>query len=155
MNLLLFMAPIAVVFLLPATLIMEENVVGTTVALARDDVNIVWYLIFNSALAYFVNLTNFLVTKHTSALTLQVLGNGKGAVAVVVSILFFKNPISVTGLLGYTLTVSGVILYGEAKKRNKISPENPGKRKKLSNWSFTDLSVTNISNIDFLMRKTS
>ena len=72
MNLLLYMAPIAVVFLLPATLFMEENVVGITLALAREDVNIVWLLIFNSSLAYLVNLTNFLVTKHTSALTLQV-----------------------------------------------------------------------------------
>ncbi|KAJ7959693.1 Nucleotide-sugar transporter family protein [Quillaja saponaria] len=119
MNLLLYMAPIAVVFLLPATLIMEDNVVGITLALARDDIKIIWYLLFNSALAYFVNLTNFLVTKHTSALTLQVLGNAKGAVAVVVSILIFRNPVSVTGMLGYTLTVFGVILYSEAKKRSK------------------------------------
>jgi len=72
MNLLLYMAPIAVVVLLPATLYMEENVVGVTIALARQDFRIVWLLLFNSALAYFVNLTNFLVTKHTSALTLQV-----------------------------------------------------------------------------------
>lgn len=72
MNLLLYMAPIAVVFLLPATLFMEENVVGITLALAREDNRIVWLLLFNSSLAYFVNLTNFLVTKHTSALTLQV-----------------------------------------------------------------------------------
>nr|XP_010907993.1 probable sugar phosphate/phosphate translocator At3g11320 isoform X1 [Elaeis guineensis] len=71
MNLLLHMAPIAVIFLLPATLFMEENVVGITIALAREDIRIIWYLLFNSALAYFVNLTNFLVTKHTSALTLQ------------------------------------------------------------------------------------
>ncbi|XP_010262727.1 PREDICTED: probable sugar phosphate/phosphate translocator At3g11320 [Nelumbo nucifera] len=119
MNLLLYMAPIAVLFLLPATLLMEENVVGITLALARDDIRIIWYLLFNSTLAYFVNLTNFLVTKHTSALTLQVLGNAKGAVAVVVSILIFKNPVSVTGMLGYTLTVIGVVLYSEAKKRSK------------------------------------
>ncbi|KAJ9698587.1 hypothetical protein PVL29_007584 [Vitis rotundifolia] len=72
MNLLMYMAPVAVVFLLPAALLMEENVVNITLALARDDVRILWYLIFNSALAYLVNLTNFLVTKHTSALTLQV-----------------------------------------------------------------------------------
>lgn len=52
MNLLLYMAPMAVVFLLPATLIMEENVVGITLALARDDPKIIWYLLFNSALAY-------------------------------------------------------------------------------------------------------
>ncbi|KAK7290103.1 hypothetical protein RIF29_04285 [Crotalaria pallida] len=119
MNLLLYMAPMAVFFLLPASLIMEENVIGITVALARDDVKIIWYLLFNSALAYFVNLTNFLVTKHTSALTLQVLGNAKGAVAVVVSILIFRNPVSVTGMLGYTLTVFGVVLYSETKKRSK------------------------------------
>lgn len=38
-----------------------------------------WALLFlNSFLAYFVNLTNFLVTKHTSALTLQVRGGGFG-----------------------------------------------------------------------------
>ncbi|KAK6943062.1 Sugar phosphate transporter domain, partial [Dillenia turbinata] len=111
MNLLLYMAPIAVVFLLPATLLMEDNVVGITIALARADTKIIWYLLFNSALAYFVNLTNFLVTKHTSALTLQVLGNAKGAIAVVISILIFRNPVSLTGMLGYTLTVIGVVLY--------------------------------------------
>lgn len=33
-------------------------------------------LILNSGMAYFVNLTNFLVTKYTSALTLQVGGEG-------------------------------------------------------------------------------
>ncbi|CAI9772945.1 unnamed protein product [Fraxinus pennsylvanica] len=119
MNLLMYMAPIAVVLLIPTTLLMEENVVGITLALARDDIRIVWLLLFNSALAYFVNLTNFLVTKHTSALTLQVLGNAKGAVAVVISILIFRNPVSVTGMLGYSLTVIGVILYSEAKKRSK------------------------------------
>ncbi|KAM7491954.1 hypothetical protein LguiA_034875 [Lonicera macranthoides] len=119
MNLLLYMAPIAVVLLLPATLYMEENVVGILISLAKEDIRIVWYLLFNSSLAYFVNLTNFLVTKHTSALTLQVLGNAKGAVAVVVSILIFRNPVSVTGMLGYAVTVCGVILYSEAKKRSK------------------------------------
>ncbi|KAL1817020.1 hypothetical protein DCAR_0521438 [Daucus carota subsp. sativus] len=119
MNLLLYMAPVAVIFLLPATLLMEHNVVGITVALARNDVKIIWYLLFNSALAYCVNLTNFLVTKHTSALTLQVLGNAKGAVAVVVSILIFRNPVSVTGMMGYFLTVIGVVLYSEAKKRSR------------------------------------
>ncbi|KAL9238726.1 hypothetical protein vseg_013110 [Gypsophila vaccaria] len=119
MNLLMYMAPIAVVCLIPAALIMENNVIGITIALAREDSKILWYLLFNSSLAYFVNLTNFLVTKHTSALTLQVLGNAKGAVAVVVSILIFRNPVSVTGMLGYCLTIIGVVLYSEAKKRNK------------------------------------
>jgi drug/metabolite transporter (DMT)-like permease len=119
MNLLLYMAPIAVVVLLPATLFLEPNVLGITIALARQDIYILLLLIVNSAMAYFVNLTNFLVTKHTSALTLQVLGNAKGAVAVVVSILLFRNPVSVMGMMGYTLTVIGVVLYSEAKRRCK------------------------------------
>ncbi|KHN01795.1 Putative sugar phosphate/phosphate translocator [Glycine soja] len=119
MNLLMYMAPVAVAFLLPASIIMEEDVIGITISLAREDSSILWLLMFNSALAYFVNLTNFLVTKHTSALTLQVLGNAKGAVAVVISILIFRNPVSVTGMFGYSLTVIGVILYSEAKKRGK------------------------------------
>ncbi|KAE8689606.1 putative sugar phosphate/phosphate translocator [Hibiscus syriacus] len=101
---------------------MEENVFGITLPLARDDVKIIWYLLFNSALAYFVNLTNFLVTKHTSALTLQVLGNAKGAVAVVVSILIFRNPVSVTGMLGYTLSFGG---YSTVKPRNEANETQP------------------------------
>ncbi|XP_066391554.1 probable sugar phosphate/phosphate translocator At3g11320 [Miscanthus floridulus] len=119
MNLLMYMAPIAVLLLVPATIFMEDNVIAITIQLAKKDINIIWYLLFNSSLAYFVNLTNFLVTKHTSALTLQVLGNAKGAVAVVISILIFRNPVSITGMLGYTLTVIGVLLYSEAKKRTK------------------------------------
>ena len=49
----------------------------------------------------------------------QVLGNAKGAVAVVVSILIFRNPVSLIGMLGYSLTVLGVVLYSESKKGNK------------------------------------
>ncbi|KAG5238300.1 sugar phosphate/phosphate translocator [Salix suchowensis] len=94
MNLLMYMAPVAVAVLVPAAYFMEGDVVGTTISLARDDKKFIFYLIFNSSLAYLVNLTNFLVTKHTSALTLQVLGNAKGAVAVVISIFIFRNPVS-------------------------------------------------------------
>eukprot|EP01018_Ginkgo_biloba_P029232 Gb_35221 [translate_table: standard] len=119
MNLLLYMAPIAVLVLLPAALIMEPNVMAVCVALARQDRFMVFLLVLNSAMAYLVNLTNFLVTKHTSALTLQVLGNAKGAVAVVISILLFRNPVSFVGMAGYTLTVIGVVLYGESKRRWK------------------------------------
>ena len=66
-----------------------------------------------------MNLTNFLVTKCTSPLTLQVLGNAKGAVAVVVSIFLFRNPVSPVGMFGYSITIMGVVAYSEAKKRSK------------------------------------
>ncbi|KAI5007544.1 hypothetical protein ZWY2020_052002 [Hordeum vulgare] len=125
MDLLEYMAPVAVVLLVPATLMMEPDALGAAAALAWEDPSFVWMLIGNSSLVYLVNPTNFLVTKHTSPLTLQVrpashgLRNAKGAVAVVVSILIFKNSVTVMGMLGYGVTIAGVVLYGEAKKRSK------------------------------------
>ncbi|XP_062005424.1 UDP-URONIC ACID TRANSPORTER 1 isoform X1 [Rosa rugosa] len=117
MNLLLYMSPIAILVLLPAALIMEPNVVEVTLSLGREHKFMWLLLLVNSVMAYSANLTNFLVTKHTSALTLQVLGNAKGAVAVVISILLFKNPVTVIGIGGYMITVMGVVAYGEAKRR--------------------------------------
>ncbi len=149
-------------------------------------------LVLNSCMAYFTNLTNFLVTKHTSALTLQVcspsllllllpppppgsvslaaspaqltcaqprhlacsyaptraspclsgclaaikrggtgkpaiknwntppscaqvLGNAKGVVAVIVSVLYFRNPVNTYSILGYAITVAGVVLYSQVR----------------------------------------
>lgn len=119
MNLLLYMAPIAIIALLPAVFVMEPNVLETFVTLGIQHKFMWLLLLVNSVMAYSANLTNFLVTKHTSALTLQVLGNAKGAVAVVISILLFRNPVTVVGIGGYTITVLGVAAYGETKRRCK------------------------------------
>ncbi|MQL92091.1 hypothetical protein Taro_024706 [Colocasia esculenta] len=119
MNLLMYMAPIAAAILLPVSLYVEGNVGAATVEKARTDPNMVLLLLGNATVAYLVNLTNFLVTKHTSALTLQVLGNAKAAVAAVVSVLIFRNPVTVMGIAGFAVTIMGVVLYSEAKKRAK------------------------------------
>ncbi|CAM8885414.1 unnamed protein product [Rhodiola kirilowii] len=121
MNLLLYMAPMAALILLPVTLYVEGNVAAVTVEKARSNWFIVFLLIGNATVAYLVNLTNFLVTKHTSALTLQVLGNAKAAVAAIVSILIFRNPVTVMGMTGFFITVMGVVIYSEAKRRSKVT----------------------------------
>ncbi|XP_024987060.1 probable sugar phosphate/phosphate translocator At1g12500 isoform X2 [Cynara cardunculus var. scolymus] len=121
MNLLLYMAPMAATILLPFTLYIEGNVFAKTLDKGRNDSFMVFLLIGNATVAYLVNLTNFLVTKHTSALTLQVLGNAKAAVAAVVSVLIFKNPVTVMGISGFAVTIMGVVLYSEAKKRSKTT----------------------------------
>lgn len=120
MNLLLYMAPMAALILFPFSLYFEGNVAAITVEKAKGDWFIVFLLLGNATVAYLVNLTNFLVTKHTSALTLQVLGNAKAAVAAVVSVLIFKNPVTVMGMTGFAVTIMGVVLYSEAKKRAKV-----------------------------------
>ncbi|KAH9623627.1 hypothetical protein KSS87_018689 [Heliosperma pusillum] len=119
MNLMLYMSPIAVLALIPAAFTLEPNVLEVFVSLGNEHKFMWILLLLNSTLAYSANLTNFLVTKHTSALTLQVLGNAKGAVAVVISILLFRNPVTVIGIGGYTMTVLGVVAYGETKRRYK------------------------------------
>ncbi|KAJ1381323.1 Sugar phosphate transporter domain [Sesbania bispinosa] len=121
MNLLLYMAPMAALILLPFTLYIEGNVLSFTIEKARSDPFIVFLLVGNATVAYLVNLTNFLVTKHTSALTLQVLGNAKAAVAAVVSVLIFRNPVTVMGMAGFGITIMGVVLYSEARKRSKVT----------------------------------
>eukprot|EP00884_Botryococcus_braunii_P000252 jgi/Botrbrau1/10227/Bobra.0362s0017.1 len=117
MNLLRWMAPISGALLLPATVYLEPNVISLAATLSARHPWFLAFLCFNCFLAYFVNLTNFLVTKYTSALSLQVLGNAKGVIAVFISILVFQNPITLIGSGGYLITVTGVFCYGLAKKR--------------------------------------
>lgn len=75
------------------------------------------WLISNSILAYFVNLLNFLITKHTSPLTLQVVGNAKGVVAAVISVFVFRNTVTWVGWAGElewsgsTYSVAVQVLY--------------------------------------------
>lgn len=110
MNLLQYMAPVALGVLIPATILIEPGALNI-VSASRADLFLVTFLSLNAALAYLVNLLNFLVTKHTSALTLHVLGNGKGVAAVVVSVMVFRNPVTFASVIGYLITVSGVVLF--------------------------------------------
>jgi len=44
-----------------------------------------------------------------------VLGNAKGVVAVIISLLYFKNPATFSSLFGYGVTVTGVVLYSQVR----------------------------------------
>lgn len=45
----------------------------------------------------------------------QVLGNMKGVIAAAISIALFKNPVTAKGMLGYFITVCGVVAYSEVR----------------------------------------
>ncbi|GLJ13469.1 hypothetical protein SUGI_0212980 [Cryptomeria japonica] len=115
----MYMAPIAALLLLPITLFVEGNVAAMTIVKARENPFIIFLLQGNMMMAYLVNLTNFLITKHSSLLTLQVLGNAKVAVVVVILVLIFKNPVTLMGMIDFVITIMGLILYNEVKKRFK------------------------------------
>lgn len=121
MSLLLYMSVVSSVLLSFMALLVEADAVDAVLSITRSNPNFVYWLAGSSVLAYAVNLTNFLVTKYTSALTLQVLGNCKGVVAAVLSVMLFHNPVTVTSCCGYAITVCGVLLYSESKRRNQLA----------------------------------
>jgi drug/metabolite transporter (DMT)-like permease len=120
MSLIYYMSAVSVVMLIPATAVLEPESLRITRSLIRESPAILGWIFCNACLAYAVNLTNFMVTKHTSALTLQVIGNCKGIVASIVSVCLFHNTVTTYGWLGYTITVSGVLAYGESKRRGDL-----------------------------------
>lgn len=119
MSLLLYMSTVSTFLLMPTTLLLEPQAFGLAVDMCNKNPGFIWWLAVNSAMAYLVNLTNFLVTKYTSALTLQVLGNAKGVIAAIISVLIFHNPVTWRGVVGYAITFCGVFLYSESKRRYK------------------------------------
>ncbi|PNW72812.1 hypothetical protein CHLRE_15g643385v5 [Chlamydomonas reinhardtii] len=127
MSLLLYMSCTSILFLLPLTLTLEPNSFREAAALAASSPSFLYWLVANSCLAYLVNLTNFLVTRYTSALTLQVLGNAKGVVAAAVSVAIFRNVVTAQGCIGYGVTVAGVFLYSECKSYNAAATATAGR----------------------------
>jgi drug/metabolite transporter (DMT)-like permease len=119
LSLLGHMAPISAVVLIPLTVFYEPTSAHACTKLVQSSWLFATMLALNCLLAFFVNLTNFLVTKHCGALTLQVLGNAKGVIAAVISVFVFHNPVTFLGWLGFGITMCGVVAYSESRKRSE------------------------------------
>eukprot|EP01025_Chloroclados_australasicus_P021455 TRINITY_DN2257_c0_g1_i1.p1 TRINITY_DN2257_c0_g1~~TRINITY_DN2257_c0_g1_i1.p1 ORF type:complete len:326 (-),score=19.68 TRINITY_DN2257_c0_g1_i1:94-1071(-) len=115
-SLLKYMAPFAVMVLIPLVLIYEPDAAHVTLQKLANSSDFVGLFTLNVLSAYFVNLFNFLVTKQLGALSIQVLGNIIGVVGAIVSVGVFWNPVTPMGVIGYGITVIGVYLYLAAKQ---------------------------------------
>ena len=115
LNLLKHMAPRCLLFLLPLCWAQEPGALAAARELALRRPAFLWVLLLNCCAAAGVNVTNFLVTRATSALTLQVLGKAKSILAVGASLLLFQNPVSPLGMLGYGICMCGVLAYSKSK----------------------------------------
>ena len=145
MALLRLMAPVAAAMLLPATIFLEPGGLTATAAACRRSTGFAIFLLANAALSYVVNLTNFVVTKRTSPLTLHVLGNAKGVFATVVSVAVFKNPVSSVCAAGYLSAVAGTLLYGFLKSKHR---RRSGKEEENAASKVSAAGNANASNID-------
>jgi drug/metabolite transporter (DMT)-like permease len=76
-----------------------------------------WGLVWLSGfIAFFLNVANFLVTKYTSPVALQVFGNVKVVLSITISLVIFGNRVSVWSVVGCAITLGGVALYNRAPK---------------------------------------
>lgn len=118
MNLLRYMSIFAVAFLIPSVLVLEGPMVFIDTVLFEYDAGntmfIVW-LVLNVISAFLLNLFQFLVTKCVGPTTLQVLGNFKGVLCAFLSVMVFRNPVTVQSVGGYMLTTVGVFVYSYLK----------------------------------------
>jgi solute carrier family 35 protein E3 len=81
-------------------------------------------LMASGAIAYGLNVTSFLVVKHTSPLTYNVAGNFKIILSILFSVAIFRNKISPVNLIGCAIAIVGVWVYNNHRMSvNKTAQE--------------------------------
>jgi len=73
--------------------------------------NVLAFLAISGLNACLLNVANFSVTSYTSAVTLQVLGNVKNCMSIMVSVAVFGNLLQLVQGVGVAICLSGVYLY--------------------------------------------
>jgi len=69
------------------------------------------FLVTNGVAAFALNFSNFMTNKLTSPLSITVAGNVKHVVTILISVWYFKNPISNLNAIGTFITIIGAALY--------------------------------------------
>lgn len=82
-------------------------------------------LVISGLNACLLNISNFLVTFHTNAVTLQVLGNVKTVLSIGVSVCIFRNPLSMSQAVGCMVCLGGVWIYNSKGKSFKDKKPPP------------------------------
>ncbi|KAG6519732.1 UDP-galactose transporter 1-like [Zingiber officinale] len=121
-NTVYYMAPFATMILsLPALILEGAGVVNWFYT--HESIFSSLLIIFGSGVSAFcLNFSIFYVIHSTTAVTFNVAGNLKVAVAVLVSWLIFRNPISVMNAFGCAVTLLGCTFYGYV--RHKLSQQS-------------------------------
>ncbi|MBA0681792.1 hypothetical protein Goari_023569, partial [Gossypium aridum] len=123
-NTVYYMAPFATMILGVPALLLEGNGVMDWFH-AHPSPWAALIIIFSSGvLAFCLNFSIFYVIHSTTAVTFNVAGNLKVAVAVLISWLIFRNPISGLNAVGCGITLLGCTFYGYV--RHMLPQQTPG-----------------------------
>ncbi|CAG8761237.1 42031_t:CDS:2 [Gigaspora margarita] len=85
--------------------------------------SLVFALITNGVIAFFLNVVSFTANKKTSALTMTVAGNVKQVLSIILAVMIFNLTITPTNGLGIFLTLVGGAWYAkiELSERNRAA----------------------------------
>ncbi|KAM4069883.1 hypothetical protein ACB094_12G123600 [Castanea mollissima] len=123
-NTVYYMAPFATMILAVPAMLLEGNGVLEWLH-THESLGSSLIIIFSSGvLAFCLNFSIFYVIHSTTAVTFNVAGNLKVAVAVLISWLIFRNPISGLNAVGCAVTLVGCTFYGYV--RHLLSQQPPG-----------------------------
>ncbi|GAA0162440.1 secondary carrier transporter [Lithospermum erythrorhizon] len=121
-NTVYYMAPFATMILAIPALLLEGTGVFHWLN-SHSPLTPALVIIFSSGvMAFCLNFSIFYVIHSTTAVTFNVAGNLKVAVAILVSWLIFHNPISAMNALGCAVTLVGCTLYGFVRQKLAQQP---------------------------------
>ncbi|KAK8479298.1 hypothetical protein V6N13_110028 [Hibiscus sabdariffa] len=123
-NTVYYMAPFATMILGLPALLLEGNGVVDWFHMHPTPWAAVVIIFSSGVLAFCLNFSIFYVIHSTTAVTFNVAGNLKVAVAVLISWLIFRNPISGLNSVGCAITLLGCTFYGYV--RHMLSQQPPG-----------------------------
>ncbi|CAN6583863.1 hypothetical protein ACFX13_044592 [Malus domestica] len=123
-NTVYYMAPFATMILAVPAMLLEGNGVIEWLHTHQTLVPSLVIIFSSGVLAFCLNFSIFYVIHSTTAVTFNVAGNLKVAVAVLVSWMIFKNPIPALNAVGCGITLLGCTFYGYV--RHLISQQLPG-----------------------------
>lgn len=116
-NMLYYMAPPSVALLLPVCFAFERsNVIAWFTDEKRSSTDF-FLLLVSGVVSYFLNVSLFIVLKATSSVTVTVAGNIKTVLVIGVSILMFKNPVTIVNIVGCLIAIAGCCWYGLIKDK--------------------------------------
>mmetsp|Transcript_10480 Transcript_10480/g.17132 ORF Transcript_10480/g.17132 Transcript_10480/m.17132 type:complete len:350 (-) Transcript_10480:446-1495(-) len=114
-NLIYYMAPLSLAILGPFAGLAEGPEIMQRTDLQTNIKPLLMILVISGAIAFLLNWTTFLAIQSTSSLTFNVAGNLKSVIAIVISVLVFKNEIGPLNALGCIVALAGVGWYGVIK----------------------------------------
>ncbi|GMH00253.1 hypothetical protein Nepgr_002092 [Nepenthes gracilis] len=123
-NTVYYMAPFATMILSIPAMLLEGSGVIAWLQTHPSVFSSLIVVFCSGLLAFCLNFSIFYVIHSTTAVTFNVAGNLKVAVAVMVSWLIFRNPISALNAVGCAVTLVGCTFYGFV--RHVLSQQPPG-----------------------------